>query len=83
MQDRHTLTLRPFQMLSDHKSICTITQESFKRGASLEARRVWCHDPQPHTENAEGLLSQGPSCHPPTLTCYILTSSVKWLFGLP
>lgn len=68
-QDGHTLTLWPFQMLPDHRSICITTHHSstVKRKVSLEARRVWCHGPQPHTGSAEGLLSQGPLL-PPTHT---------------
>lgn len=37
-----------------------------------------------HTRGVlRGCSAKAPSCHPPTLTCYILTSSVKWFFGLP
>lgn len=37
-----------------------------------------------HTRGVlRGCSTKAPSCHPPTLTCYILTSSVKWFFGLP
>lgn len=37
-----------------------------------------------HTEGVlRGCSAKDPSCHPPTLMCYILTSSVKVFFGLP
>lgn len=85
VQDRHSLTLWPFQMLSDHKSICITAQPQLNCQESFLWRQGGTGAMTPsHTKGVlRGCSAKDPSCHPPTFMCYILTSSVKCFFFYP